>query len=146
MTEIVIEGRGRVFTAELLEKKAPKTCQLILENLPLELEALHAKMSGEMFYAFLPESIKEDVGLENATIYPHQGEILYYRGIMSSGLTLSELMVAYGRAVMVGSRGEELSNVFGRISGNLDELFDFGTDVHKKGATKITIKKKIVDK
>jgi len=63
--ELVFEKWGRL-TATLLWDEAPKTCEAIVEALPVTADCLHAQYAGSEFY-FEDFPTKRDIPFENTT-------------------------------------------------------------------------------
>ena len=72
---IILEfERGGTVFAELLEKKAPKTCKAILRALPVENKVIHAMWAGEEIFLdsfTLPETLE----FENETNTVKPGDV-----------------------------------------------------------------------
>ena len=60
------------------------------------------------------------VGVENATTYPHPGEVLWYPG----GVSETELLVAYGRTHFASKAGPLAGNHFLTITEGVEQLAD----------------------
>ena len=86
-------------TAQLLTDKAPKTCEAVLRELPVDGESCHGMYSGPEIFCILPRVI--DIGMENATSVVLPGEIGFLTlpgGIYHSfDQSLSEIIWFYGR-------------------------------------------------
>ena len=121
-----------VFLATMLKEKAPKTCEAILDSLPLEGEVFHATWSGDMLFfkcrekAFVTEP-------ENQTIYPSRGDV-------GLNFNLKELQIVYGQAQLRARFGPAPDNLFAKITENLKGLEEMGKKIHREGAKKISIK------
>ena len=89
MLEITAGGFG--FTARLEEEAAPATVAAFRRLLPLESRIIHVRWSGEA--GWIPfGDLDLGLGPENATCYPHPGEIVLYPG----GVSETEILLAYG--------------------------------------------------
>jgi hypothetical protein len=62
---------------ELLEEKAPKTCEVIWKSLPIESNVLNAKCSGNE--AYFPFEKKFTAPPENTIVYPIPGDCYYFQ-------------------------------------------------------------------
>lgn len=139
-TELLIEfEKGGRFTAVLFEDKAPKTCQFVLDHLPITGKIGHGRFSGEMMYFLLDLTFDE---LENPSAFGFlPGDIVYmtpfYKDIPN------ELAIIYGpKTIIQHTCGLIPSNHFARIIDNLDELAQIGIRTHEQGLENIIIKKK----
>jgi hypothetical protein len=113
-----------------LEEQAPKTCKAVLNVLPLKGEVDHATWSGDMVFLKGKEvPFKES---ENRTVYPSRGDVVW-------NSDLKEVQIIYGQVHLRVRYGPSPSNVFARITENLEELRKVGSKVHKEGSKKITI-------
>ncbi|MFH0848422.1 MAG: DUF3830 family protein [archaeon] len=68
-------GKARA-VAELLEDQAPKTCEMILNLLPVDGPAHHSSESGRVAFVELPRGTK--IEHENQTIYEIPGDVFVY--------------------------------------------------------------------
>ncbi|MFQ5894578.1 MAG: DUF3830 family protein [Nitrospinota bacterium] len=132
-------SRGGRLTAELLEKKAPITCDLIASQLPLKGATFHARWTGRE--CFLPVTLGKKPDRENAQFVISRGEMMYWR----------EFERDYGPHEMVGTevvaffygpeylrsewRGYERGNVFAQIPQSEWELMEeIGTRIWRQGS------------
>jgi len=149
--EIEIEIDGSVFTVELLEKEAPKTCNAVLDVLAarggsIEGEVVQARWSGCAVYILFPHLLPEVLEIEGVQgrIYGHQGDVLLidFRNPTRYGnLDAQEFFIVYGdNAQFRMDWGPEVCNLFGKIRGNLEELKRVGERVWKTGAKKAIIR------
>ena len=76
--EVTLTKRGVSCVAELLDDLAPKTCEAVWQALPQEGDAFHAKFANNEVYTLVPPFASEDIGLENPTILPIPGDLLYF--------------------------------------------------------------------
>ena len=74
-------------------------------------------------------------GSENATTYPHPGEVLWYPG----GVSETELLIAYGRTHFASKAGSLAGNHFLTITDGLDQLPEIGRHVLWHGAQPLRI-------
>ena len=128
-------------TVRLLTERAPLTCEAIWNVLeePVERRLIHTTVTGSVvfFYNFPPLAGAKDLPLENHTIHPSAGEILYFfqpwnsmRGLADHDPSwrrprddVHELFFAYGEANLRmpmedGWRG----SVWGVIEEGLDDF------------------------
>ena len=78
VVELSLASRGITCTAELLDEGAPRTCNAIWDALPLEGPLFHTKSSGNEVYTLLPPFASENLPLENGSIVPLPGDLLYF--------------------------------------------------------------------
>jgi hypothetical protein len=76
--QLALEKRGVVCVARLLDADAPRTCQAVWDALPLGGDAFHAKYARNEVYTLLPPFTTREPGLENPTITPIPGDVLYF--------------------------------------------------------------------
>jgi len=60
----------------LLDQEAPKTCDRIWQALPLKGKLMHGSVTGRE--VFLPLFERLEIPPENQTIYPIEGDLVYY--------------------------------------------------------------------
>ena len=137
-------SRGGRLTADLLEKKAPRTCDLITRQLPLTGTSFHARWTGRE--CFVPVKLRKKPDRENAQFLISRGELMYWR----------EFEQTYGPHEMVGAeviaffygpeylrgewRGYERGNVFAQIPQSEWELMEeLGTRIWKEGSEEIKV-------
>ena len=77
--EIVFEGSGEVVVFDLLDEKAPITCENFWEGIaqPVHEKLHHGGETGPEMWCFVPPP-KEELPYENSTVFPEDGEVLYY--------------------------------------------------------------------
>ena len=94
---------GATATADLLEERAPKTCDAIWERLPIEGRLIHGMYSGPELFVVLDEGPATPP--ENQVHLPLPGDVGYFHH--DSGLyaqaphAVSELVFIYGRGVSI---------------------------------------------
>lgn len=128
--KVIISGTS--FDTELHEEAAPKTCKALLKLLPFEGEILHARWCGEAI--FIPVEQMPSLELENQTVYPSRGDLIYYPGKDS----IKEILVAYGACHMWSRIGPLPSNHFATIR-DVDRLMQIGRRIHREGAKRVTL-------
>lgn len=136
-----------MFTLELLEKDAPVTCKAVLSALPLEGEVSQVRWSGGALMVRFPNLLREELGIENGTIYGAQGDVMFIdfrRPGYVSGKNYQQFFIVYQKegAQFRGWDGNEIVNRFAKIKDNLDELAKVGDRVWKTGPKKFAIKAK----
>lgn len=135
MRNLLIEIGGEEFLAALHDDIAGRTCNAILDNLPIEGKVVHAKWSGEAVWLSLANS-PITLDFENQTSYPSKGELLFYPGFISE----KELFIPYGPSSFASRSGALAGNHFATIREGLDRLAKVGNSVLWEGAKDISIR------
>ncbi len=121
-----------VLTAEMHSERAPETCRMLKEIMPLKGKLIQARWSGEAAWLQM-DTYGVEAPQENATSYPGPGQLLYYPG----GVSEKEMLFPYGSAIFASKFGLLPGNHFATIiEGNLEKL---GLKVLWEGAQNITI-------
>ena len=117
---IKITSKDLSFEADLLWDLAPKTCQTVIDILPLEINLIHVKWSGFGVWADLGEVKVDEIPYENNTIYFSKGQIMFYPGFES----MKELLIPYDSVAFASKAGLHSANHFATIKNpqNLSEL------------------------
>ena len=156
--EIVLEKRNLHFVAELLEDLAPRTCDAVWRALPQGGQAYHAKFASNEFFTLVPPFADPEPELENPTVTPTAGDLLYFYfpfepNFPSDILSLSseipsndtepssarvgfvDLAVFYDRNNLIFSPewGWLPGSVFGRVTENLEGLAVAGRSIWSEG-------------
>lgn len=76
--EVAFPKRGVRCTARLLDDRAPRTCRAVWDALPLSGDVFHAKYARNEVYGLFPAFAPEEPGLENPTITPVPGDLVYF--------------------------------------------------------------------
>ena len=96
-----ISAGGFEFSARLEEEAAPETVAAFRGLLPLESRIIHVRWSGEA--GWIPfGDLELGLGPENATSYPHPGELVLYPG----GVSETEILLAYGYVNFASKAGQ----------------------------------------
>lgn len=122
---------GIVAKIGLLVHVAPKTCQAILDRLPLEGYLIHGCWSGDMVRSM--EFV--DLGappFENQTGFPIEGDFCYYP-------PHKELTFSYGEARATMPYGPIDVSVAGRVVSNKDQLTEVFRRIRLEGAKQYLI-------
>jgi len=77
---------------------------------------MHARWSGEA--AWMPLGFRVRLDSENATAYPHPGQLLLYAGDISE----PELLIPYGACAFASRAGALAGNHVVTLEGDLDSL------------------------
>jgi len=127
-----IEVSGSRFEARLEEGAAPQTVAAFRRLLPLESKLIHARWSGEACWIPFGE-LNVGIGPENATSYPHAGELLLYPG----GVSETEILFPYGPTHFASKAGVLAGNHFATIVKGTEQLRELGPLVLWQGAQSI---------
>jgi len=155
--EILFTKSKIILPATLLWKEAPLTCSATWKVLqkPVRSRARHAIWSGKEVFFYLPQTMPKDLPLENHTIFPESGDLMFYympekrvKGIQTIKFRdpgdVFELAIFYGtnnlRLTMeMGWRG----SVFGRVPENhLPELEAACEDLYWNGTFDIEVRRR----
>ena len=127
-----IETGGFSFRARLEEDSAPRTVAAFRRLLPLESRIIHVRWSGEA--GWIPfGDLDLGLGAENATCYPHPGEIVLYPG----GVSETEILLAYGYVSFASKAGALAGNHFATIVDGAENLGELGRRFLWEGAQEI---------
>ena len=141
---IVLEfGRGGKVFAELLEKKAPKTCKAILRALPVENKVIHAMWAGEEIFLgsfTLPETLE----FENETNTVEPGDVACLSSYIKHASTYKKddtsFCIFYGKARPRKGVDETVDvNVFAKIK-DIEAITKIGRRIRWEGSEKLSIK------
>jgi len=131
---ITITAGGFTFRARLEVDAAPHTVAALRRLLPLASRIIHVRWSGEA--GWVPfGGLELGLGAENATSYPHPGEILLYPG----GVSETELLLAYGYVRFASKAGQLAGNHCATIEAGHDQLRLLGKKLLWEGAQEIVI-------
>src|SRR6476619_6177985 len=120
------------FSARLEEDDAPATVAAFRRLLPLESRIIHVRWSGEA--GWIPfGALDLGLGPENATCYPHPGEIVLYPG----GVSETEILVAYGAVHVASKAGQLAGNHFATVVEGNENLRPLGVKFLWEGAQEI---------
>jgi hypothetical protein len=134
VADVVITLGSQRFGARFESVAAPLTCAAFRRRLPFVSQVIHVRWSGEAIWAPLGD-LSMGVAAENATTYPHPGEVLWYPG----GVSETELLIAYGRTHFASKAGALAGNHFLTIVDGRDDLAEIGTHVLWHGALPLAI-------
>lgn len=137
--------KGGSFIADLFEKEAPKNCEALWKTLPIEGEAIHSALCGQMVWMVTKKYISlNEVHPENQLVL---GNLPGTIGIEVYGpetnLDRTELVIVYGPRFYMRDpfHGEVPLNRIGIIKNDLDRLLQVGMDIREFGKQKVTVKK-----
>jgi hypothetical protein len=130
-----IDAGGFRFRARLEEGAAPATAAAFRRLLPLESRIIHVRWSGEA--GWIPfGDLDLDLRPENATSYPHPGEIVLYPG----GVSETEILLAYGYVSFASKAGQLAGNHFATIVEGNENLRELGRRFLWEGAQEIVFR------
>jgi uncharacterized protein DUF3830 len=131
--EIVTAGFR--FVARFEEDAAPQTVAAFRAILPFEDRIIHCRWSGESNW--IPWGDRDlGIGPENATSYPHPGELALYPG----GVSETELLFPYGHTCFASKAGQLAGNHFATIVEGGERLQELGELVLWHGAQDISFR------
>ena len=121
------------FVAGFEEEDAPETVAAFRRLLPLESRIIHVRWSGEG--GWIPwGDLDLGLGPENATCYPHPGEVVLYPG----GVSETEILLAYGYVNFASKAGQLAGNHFATVTEGNEQLPELGRTFLWEGAQDIT--------
>ena len=123
-----------VFKAKLHTDKAPETCRLLMEKMPITGKTIQARWSGEAAWLQM-DPYRIEAPQENATSYPGPGQLLYYPG----GVSEKEILIPYGSAIFASKFGLLPGNHFATIIEGVELLEAMGETVLWKGAQDVKL-------
>lgn len=133
--------KGGMFIAALLEDKAPKTCKVVWDNLPLSGKVGHAYFSGKMMYLLVNTGFEELENAKSVGFLP--GDIAYLTPYYGKD-TPNEIAIIYGDTLVQDVCGWIPANHFAKIiEGSLETLKNVAERIREYGREKVTIRKKI---
>ncbi len=108
-------------TADLLEDKAPITCENFWEGIaePVRRELQHGGETGPEMWCFVPPP-SEELPYENSTVFPEHGDILYYhyrQPPTRDGVMVYDIGIYWDRGQSKLAQGWIPGNLFARING-----------------------------
>ncbi len=144
--QIKLVKRNVSCTAQLLDDLAPRTCEAVWQALPLGDAAFHAKYASNEVYTLVPPFAPEEPGLENPTLTPIPGDLLYFffpPGIITrpdvldtaSRQGMVDMAIFYGRDNLLFSPtvGPTPGSRFGMVTENLEEMAQACDHVWREG-------------
>ncbi len=119
--EIVFEPSGAVFVADLLEDRAPITCENFWSAIaqPCTADLHHGGETGPEMWCFVPPPA-EELPYENSTVFPEHGDILYYhyrQPPTRDGVMVYDIGIYWDRGQSKLKQGWIPGNLFARIRG-----------------------------
>jgi len=119
--EIVFDDSGTSVTAELLEDKAPITCENFWNGIesPVRETLHHGGETGPEVWCFVPEPA-EELPYENSTVFPEHGDILFYhyrQPPTRDGIMVYDIGIYWDRGQSKLAQGWIAGNLFARVRG-----------------------------
>lgn len=133
--KITLMKSGISATAELRDKKCPIVVKSLLEILPIESKAFHAKWGGGEIWTQIPEF--PEYAHENETCLPSIGEII----VMPQTGKAVGFDLWYDRGWCFGATGFMNGAAIGMITDGLDEFAKEAVKLSTEGAQIIRIEK-----
>ncbi len=121
------------FQLRLETDAAPKTVEAFRRLLPLTSKIIHVRWSGEAGWVPMGE-LDVGIGPENATSYPHPGELILYPG----GVSETELLLGYGYVNFASKAGQLAGNHFATVVEGAEHLTALGKTVLWEGAQDVS--------
>jgi hypothetical protein len=131
-----IEAAGFRFLARWEEENAPRTVAAFRRILPFEDRIIHCRWSGESNWIPWGDRELGVGGPENATSYPHPGEIALYPG----GQSETELLFPYGYCNFASKAGQLGANHFATLVEGQENLKELGRLTLWEGAQPISFR------
>ena len=146
--EVVLKKRDVRSAAILLDQEAPATCGAVWTALPLEGDVFHAKYASNEIYTLVAPFAEPELELENYTLTPFTGEIMYFRlhpwhrlpreaqDIQAAGRGAVDLAIFYDRNNFLFSPrlGPMPGNIFARIVTNMEGMATACHSIWREGA------------
>ena len=130
-----ITAAGMRFVARWEDELAPKTVAAFKAILPFDDRIIHCRWSGESNW--IPWGDRDlGIGPENATSYPHPGELALYPG----GQSETELLFPYGYCNFASKAGQLWANHFATLVEGQAQLRELGRLTLWQGAQPISFK------
>jgi len=130
-----IEAAGFRFLARWEDELAPTTVAAFKSILPLDDRIIHCRWSGESNW--IPWGDRDlGIGPENATTYPHPGELALYPG----GQSETELLFPYGYCSFASKAGQLWANHVATLVEGQEHLKELGRLTLWEGAQPISFR------
>ncbi len=121
------------FTVQTDAERAPATVAAFERLLPMASKLIHVRWSGEAGWIPMGE-LDLEIGAENATSYPHPGELV----LSPKGVRETELLIGYGYVRFASKAGQLAGNHFATVVEGGEHLRALGELVLWHGAQDIT--------
>jgi hypothetical protein len=124
-----------------LEEKAPKTCKVVWDNLPLSGRIGHGYFSGKLLYLLVDTKLEELENAKSVGFLP--GDLAYLTPFYGRD-TPNEIAIIYGEVVVQDVCGWIPANHFARITeGSSEDLKKVATRIRECGRENVVMRKKI---
>ena len=133
-TRLRLQTGDLVFVAAWEEEKAPRSCAAIRSLLPITLDLVQARWSGEAAWMDV-DHLPIDAPHENHTAYPSRGDLLLYPG----GISVKEILFPYGPTRFGSKMGIIPGNHFATVIQGREHLEEMGRRVFWEGAQKMEL-------
>ncbi len=120
------------FRLRVEEDAAPHTVAAFRALLPLTSKLIHVRWSGEAGWVPMGD-LDVGIGSENATSYPHPGELVLYPG----GVSETELLLGYGYVNFASKAGQLAGNHFATVVEGTEDLRPLGKMLLWEGAQEV---------
>ena len=130
-----VTAGGFEFGARFEEDAAPETVAAFRGMLPLDSKIIHVRWSGEGGWIPMGD-LDVGIGPENATSYPHPGELALYPG----GQSETELLLPYGYCSFASKAGHLWANHFATLVEGHEQLKELGRLTLWEGAQPISFR------
>ncbi len=130
---VTMVAGGFSFELRLEDERAPETVRAFRRMLPLVSKIIHVRWSGQAGWVPMGE-LDLAIEAENATSYPHPGELILYPG----GVSETELLIAYGYVNFASKAGQLAGNHFASVVSGGDQLEELGERLLWQGAQDIS--------
>ena len=143
MAQIKVDfERGGSYVADLFEEEAPRTCQIIRDNLPFEYEFHQSIVSGQAVVTLPPEDL--EVPEENQrTVGIPPGTLCYLVKDPPRNVP-EEIYITYGPYFVSSCSTIDFQqpvNVFGQLRTDDEDLKSQGDRILMEGAESVTFSK-----
>lgn len=128
MSHLTITSGDFEFTGRFEEDLAPLTTAWFKDQMPFHSSVVHARWSGEAVWIPLGD-LESGLPLENHTVHPSRGDLLFYPG----GISETELLFPYGSAAFASKAGSLAGNHFLTLTSGHERLLEFGNHVLYNG-------------
>ena len=142
--ELILKQKNVRAVATYLEEAAPRTCAAIWHMLPIDGDTFHAKWAGRELYTLVPPP-QASPGVENATIMPIPGDLLWFN-VSPDSIDIPiemrkanprgfvDIAVFYGRnSFLLGPQGFMPGNLFATITEGLAEYAKACSELFREG-------------
>ena len=122
--EVVFGSSGEAVAFDLLEDKAPLTCENFWEGIesPRQDALHHGGETGAEMWCFVAPP-KEELPYENSTVFPEHGEVLYYhyrQPPTRDGEMIYDIGIYWDRGQSKVAAGWLCGNLFARLADPAD--------------------------